>query len=419
MKQIRLQIPPTRIPALALMLALFFATGSSLGQSVTSRMEVVEGVNHTYNPESPINGTQEITLQHLWSLGAEDDDDIFGELISAARDEAGNFYLLDSQLFLMRIYSPEGELLTETGREGEGPGEFRQPLQVLPLRDGNVGVANGRPPKVVVYTIDGDPVTDIPIRPSDSAEGGFIFLQDMAVAGDRFISEIRTGRRDEQKMISVTSLAVFSSSGDLQSTLLEHKEERSFGAFTFTDRNQTFAQRRWTLLSNGQAVAALARDTYEIGLFSPEGELTQVLHRESFDLLERTSEELAEMEEAIQMRRGGGGGHRGGGGGGHRGGGFSIEYDFASTHPVLTGFTEGPAGELWVQSCRHDRDLPEGTIDRLEQFNDEGQYTAEILIRTDRKPLRIFYLGEYLILFEEGEKEAEGLPIVSCHRLIR
>ena len=66
----------------------------------------------------------------------------FGTIRQVAFDAAGNLYILDSLAGRVVVVSPDGELLRDFGRLGEGPGEFRSPTAMAVLSDGRVAVAN-------------------------------------------------------------------------------------------------------------------------------------------------------------------------------------------------------------------------------------------------------------------------------------
>ncbi len=57
-------------------------------------------------------------------------------------DAAGNLYVLDRSAYQVVVIGPGGDLVTTAGREGGGPGEFRNPTDLLVWRDGRFGVAD-------------------------------------------------------------------------------------------------------------------------------------------------------------------------------------------------------------------------------------------------------------------------------------
>lgn len=66
----------------------------------------------------------------------------FGMIRQVAFDAAGNLYVLDSLAGRIVVVAPDGGLLREFGRLGDGPGEFRTPTAMAVMSDGRVVVAN-------------------------------------------------------------------------------------------------------------------------------------------------------------------------------------------------------------------------------------------------------------------------------------
>ncbi len=88
-------------------------------------------------------------------LNLEEDE---AHLVAAPRmvpDPRGGWLYWDTQGNDVRLYSKAGELRAAFGREGDGPGEFRQPVGVARLPDGRIVVADSRS-RISVWTAGGD-----------------------------------------------------------------------------------------------------------------------------------------------------------------------------------------------------------------------------------------------------------------------
>lgn len=92
----------------------------------------------------------------------------------AAGDDA--VYVLDSQLPAVRVYDMEGNHLRDVGREGQGPGEFTQPMDVAIGPDGRIFVRERA--RVAVFTPEGEPGDTLPI------DSGFHSSTPMTVTHD-------------------------------------------------------------------------------------------------------------------------------------------------------------------------------------------------------------------------------------------
>ncbi len=77
-------------------------------------------------------------------IGAESDEYIFGDVTSVAADRQGRIYVADRLTPSVRVFDPDGEFMAWIGREGEGPGEFTWPVDILPAADGKLFVRGSR-----------------------------------------------------------------------------------------------------------------------------------------------------------------------------------------------------------------------------------------------------------------------------------
>jgi streptogramin lyase len=57
----------------------------------------------------------------------------------------GTVYVLDGSAMAVRVFGPRGEFLRSIGRGGEGPGEFRRPMQIIIAPDGGLWVYDDGP----------------------------------------------------------------------------------------------------------------------------------------------------------------------------------------------------------------------------------------------------------------------------------
>ena len=77
-------------------------------------------------------------------FGGERDEYIFGDVTSVAVDHRGRIYVADRLTPSVRLFESGGEFTAWIGREGEGPGEFTWPVDVLPADDGRLFVRGSR-----------------------------------------------------------------------------------------------------------------------------------------------------------------------------------------------------------------------------------------------------------------------------------
>lgn len=77
-------------------------------------------------------------------LGDETEEYIFGDVRSVAADEHGRIYVADRLTPSVRLFGSDGEFVAWIGREGEGPGEFTWPVDILPAAGGRLFVKGSR-----------------------------------------------------------------------------------------------------------------------------------------------------------------------------------------------------------------------------------------------------------------------------------
>lgn len=138
------------VALVALLLAL--APDPGLGRAVSTTEPGQDG--SAAAPDSVLQALLDGHLTRRFRIGSLSGPDAFGLVESVAVDSAGRIYVLDSLNRRVRIYTPEGELLTETGGEGEGPGEFSSPEDLELTADGRVLVAD-RDREVEVFRLEG------------------------------------------------------------------------------------------------------------------------------------------------------------------------------------------------------------------------------------------------------------------------
>lgn len=89
------------------------------------------------------------------SKGSDPDVEL-GVLTAVAVDARGNIYALERWDYRIRVYSPDGMPLRVIGREGSGPGEFREPTGLVFLGDSELVVSDRLLARLTVLSVRGD-----------------------------------------------------------------------------------------------------------------------------------------------------------------------------------------------------------------------------------------------------------------------
>ncbi|UCC48443.1 MAG: hypothetical protein JSV41_13440 [Gemmatimonadota bacterium] len=94
------------------------------------------------------------------------DEYMFGYIQSLAVAPDGGIYVYDSNLRALRKYALDGRYVATFGREGGGPGEYKQPdAGLVVLRDGRVLLRDPGNGRINVYSPDGEYLDGWRIRP--------------------------------------------------------------------------------------------------------------------------------------------------------------------------------------------------------------------------------------------------------------
>ena len=81
--------------------------------------------------DGPSLGVRTLVLKELWRVGGEDEDVLFGRIVDVQRHPNGEVYILDNQMCQVVVISGDGEHLRDLSRQGDGPGEIRQPMGLV------------------------------------------------------------------------------------------------------------------------------------------------------------------------------------------------------------------------------------------------------------------------------------------------
>lgn len=112
------------------------------------------------NPEKGIwekSSTKRLKLQTELTIGVRDGDErlMFGRPTKVVVDSKDNIYVLDHGYQRIRKYNEKGEYLLTVGRQGEGPGEYPNPLTIAIDQQDRLYVA-GLGTRIIIYDESGE-----------------------------------------------------------------------------------------------------------------------------------------------------------------------------------------------------------------------------------------------------------------------
>ena len=407
-----------------ILLSVQSATAAWAGREVSKG-----GVVHVENPAQPSEGRETASLEELWRLGGDTDSDeeFFGVISQIATDASGNVYLLDQQLNEVKVFAADGSYVTTVGREGEGPGEFRNPADLTLLSNGNVAILQRMPGKIVLLTPAGEPAGELPTPPG--ADGGFMRFDQVRSVGDGVVLSATEMVRTDTGADITQRILCASLGGDVQATYIESHDTRNFANRVFDEKSSSF-RRIWDVTDDGRVYFAPEFDDYEIRVWRPDGTLDRVIQRE-YEPRTRSDEEMKRVSSRMSTfgPRG-----RGRGGRGPRGG-SPPEVKVSATDRSIQGIYPRGDGSVWVLSSRGALDAPGDALGTFDVFDSEGHFTQQWTLQGVGNFERdgFFFTGDRLYVVtdlweavlamrgggdEEYDDTEEAEPVsVICYRL--
>jgi hypothetical protein len=336
------------------------------------------------NTEAPAAGEVTLETEELWRVGGLEGEMLIGVIGELLHDDQGNVYLLDGQLSEIQVVSPEGEWLRTIGREGEGPGEFRNAGDMFWLPGGQIGVTQYWPGKIVTLWPDGSPGDEfaLPFRKGgsfQSASRGQGTAKGIVLSGSSWVQE-------EGESYSILYLKTFARDGTELASFHESKRPQGFGnGWEFKEEIYSDFQRRWTAAPDGRVAAVMDFADYRIHVWNPDGSLDRIIERPGFAPVERTDEEKEQ---------------------------FQLLYDRITRWNPGSTFKVSPVhqsvgqlffrddGTLWVQNARDQWRAPEGHFTGYDVYDPKGRFVQRVHLDLDADAVHdgVFFGGDRLYL---------------------
>lgn len=386
----------------------------------------VDGQLHVKNPQTAIDSAMEIDLEEVFRLGGWDggDDEFFGVITDIEQDAEGNLYILDSQLNEIKVYGPDGEFLNSIGREGEGPGEFRNANGLFWLPDGRLGVSQVFPGRLVTLHKDGTPGDDFKL---EEVEGnGFRLVMGVERAGDNLAVIYALNKPDQAKGLFTQSniLALFDGEGKELAQMHQHDSHINFASPKITELEFDSFRNRWTAGADGRVYAVPVLADYAIKVWSPDGTLDRVIERD-YPVHDRTAEQKAELEELYERLSSGGNLPPG------------TTYEVEEIHPCVNwqGLYTRPDGSVWVSTSRGVDDIGNDVLATYDIFDPKGRFVRQAKLngQCNNDQDAVFFVGDRVFVITQfidavanlqgggaaeedaAEEEAEPMALI-CYR---
>jgi len=228
----------------------------------------------------------ELKLREMWRVGGEDESDILmGKVGVVISGPDGLVYALDSQLSEVQVFDRSGQHQGTLGREGEGPGEFREPINMFLPGDGSIAVQQAYPGRITYLDpVSGNHIDTWSMGKDDPESGGFAFIETSRRRGGTFlISAANTAFDLEAREIRGTNfLAVLDAEGHESLRLAEVSSVRSLVKFTIDELAQYFPGERglWDIAPDGRIYLATSYNDYVIAIHDTDGTLLGTFSRD-------------------------------------------------------------------------------------------------------------------------------------------
>jgi hypothetical protein len=392
----------------------------SMAGDWAGKVETVDGVKVVANPATPIKDATTVAMDEMWRLGgySDNEDEFFGVIADIEIDDAGNVYLLDSQLAEVKIYDKDGNFINAVGREGEGPGEFRMPSAIFFTREGNIAVVQTMPGKIVVLTPDGDPAGEFPIpKPED---GGFQLLIGASAAADNVVLFMARTNFDQAagKWSRTDFLAQVDDKGNQNTEYAKKVKTINMADAVLDDAMWDTFERRWAVAPDGKVYACESYDDYEVSVWNADGSFDKRITR-AYDHRARDGEEKEFMNKLMTHFA------------------QTIPNCKVTIHDMckdIESINVRDDGSIWVLNSTGAREDGDDELGTFDVFNAEGQFVRNVTLKGDGDPLddmylfvkdRVYVVTDFLqaAMVAQGvqglyddEEEAEPMAVI-CYKL--
>ena len=196
-----------------LLLFIFAEARENQKPAWKGKIETENGIKVVKNPAQPLYGEFSFDLQEDLKIGGDPTAEAyyFPKGAAVRPDKKGNMFVADFGNKRVQMYDPVGQFVRTIGRQGQGPGEYQFPNQVLFDTDGDCIVYAAT--ELVVFAPDGTFKKKINLR---------TFLNRLAIGpGGLIIGTTQPSPRDgwKQKIVRVDS------QGTLVQSIAEYRGE--------------------------------------------------------------------------------------------------------------------------------------------------------------------------------------------------
>jgi hypothetical protein len=339
---------PTRLPVPFLVLLSLSACGEGVGASAGPVTRDSAGIQIVENAAPLWKEGQE------WKLSAEPELDIgeaegapeslLGRVRTALRRSDGTLVVANGGTQEIRFYEASGRYLRAVGREGEGPGEFRS-LDWLALLPGDSLLAyDQRLRRLSVFSPEGAFVQSSALE--GSPEGGLPHPMAAFADGSLLVKTSRALGSNQVRSGPIRSPVLFSRYSAVGEPLDSIAVLPGDEGYVKSDGPTILIMSLLLGRSTGSAVSGNrvylgSSDAFQIGLYSPSGQLERLIRRRGAPR-PVTDEDVRRLREQ-RIDAGGGADWQ------RQVDQILQEMPIPETRPAFAGFKADDDGNLWVR----------------------------------------------------------------------
>jgi hypothetical protein len=269
------------------------------------------------------------------------------------------------------VLNPEGELINTLSRMGDGPGETRDPNDMVLLPDGRVGLATSG--RLVTLDRNGDPAGDIHVNRGRAHQGGMVVLTSVHFGGGNMVFGCLEQAQDPAtgNPTRETALASFNQQGERLVTYCRRDCQFGFQPFVFSERkNIEFDMYRVGVGPDGRVYCALEFDSYRIMVYNVDGTVDRIVERQ-YEPVERTPEEYNEIHSLFDTLL-------------KREVPSPYELKVSRREPAISWMQKGLQvagdGKLWILPSSGVRNQPDGIFQTFDVYSQSGHFEKQVSI---------------------------------------
>jgi hypothetical protein len=261
-------------------MALGKATGPQTGQ--------VPVISNGKIPQPPDKKERTFIFNGDLTIGVRegDEDYMFGERVYFNVDEDGNIFVTDWDRKRIQKYGPDGKYLLTIGREGQGPGEFKNVWEPEFDKDGNLYVVDISQKRISFFSGDGRhirqigfPQTNVSSSLYFDSRGHFLMAVD----------EIKEEGQDGSRWETIVGLyddkfqpmEVFHRENHEMKAPGGREEDSIAQSLAASMSDMAFKPAPHYLLAPNDEIFFGFSNAYEIKVYSPEGKLARIIRKDS------------------------------------------------------------------------------------------------------------------------------------------